>query len=207
MAFLALAISREKWEAGLCEERGLSRYHDRLRRALARMPLLVFVARKLSRAKWVPENGIAEDEIPADAVTVDLRTLNNAISFWKCAQAEEDDVDRVILALAAVGERIDKVDVVWLERRILEDDGIKIVDSNGQTPVASMVREHVDATCLDMHRLGNVASRIAEALRAKQTRRLTRARVRKLLAMAVQEGLVELNAFKANVEQEVRKAL
>ena len=45
------------------------------------MPYLV---RKVTRAKWDRRDGLAENEIPADAVTSDLRTTNN---LMECIQA------------------------------------------------------------------------------------------------------------------------
>ena len=35
----------------------------------------MFLARKITRAKWNPQKGLSEGEIVADAVTADLRTM------------------------------------------------------------------------------------------------------------------------------------
>ena len=42
----------------------------------------MFLARKISRAKWPATRELSVSEIPADAVTGDLRTQNNALSFF-----------------------------------------------------------------------------------------------------------------------------
>ena len=39
-------------------------------------------------------------EIAADAVTADLRTSGNALSFWRCGSAAATEVERVALATA-----------------------------------------------------------------------------------------------------------
>ena len=57
----------------------------------------MFLARKISLAKWSKkqEQGeLAEDEIPADAVTADLRTQDNKLSFWRCGDGEGDRSQR-----------------------------------------------------------------------------------------------------------------
>ena len=48
----------------------------------------MFLARKVSLAKWSKKDELAEGEIPADAVTADLRTQDNKLSFWRCGNGE-----------------------------------------------------------------------------------------------------------------------
>ena len=42
----------------------------------------MFLIRKIARAKWESKDDLSKEEIPADAVTVDLRTSDNVLSFW-----------------------------------------------------------------------------------------------------------------------------
>ena len=50
----------------------------------------------ITRPKWQPKDGLALDEIPADAITADLRTANNALSFWQCGQATDLEVSDAV---------------------------------------------------------------------------------------------------------------
>ncbi len=43
----------------------------------------MFLARKITQAKWRPKEGFADGEIAADAVNADLRTQDNSLSFWR----------------------------------------------------------------------------------------------------------------------------
>ena len=43
------------------------------------------LARKISRAKWEATKDLGDGEIQADAVSADLRTMGNTLSFWRCA--------------------------------------------------------------------------------------------------------------------------
>jgi hypothetical protein len=152
----------------------------------------LFLARKITRAKWLQRPELAQGEIAADAVTEDLRTNGNALSFWRCDTGAEDQVEAVALAMAASGDRIDKLDVVWIAERHFAEDGQTWEATEGRTPVAELRRRHVDLQRLDYVRLGNVARHVAAAIESERYLRLSRRRVRMLLVAAVRRGDVEL---------------
>ncbi len=167
----------------------------------------MFLARKITRAKWNPKNGLSAGEIPADAVTVDLRTRENSLSFWRCGLGEKEQVEEAALAIAAAGDRVDRLDLVWLTDDELGADGQTWSDTDGQTPVTDLIRRHVDVYRLDYVRLGNVASRVVTALTEQRYCRLPKRRVTNLLAAAVREGRVALTDLREGVRIEVRKSL
>ncbi len=167
----------------------------------------MFLARKITRAKWRPKEELSVEEIPADAVTVDLRTQENSLSFWQCSIGEEAEVEEVALAIAAAGERIDKLDIVWFSDDELRADSQQWKKTDGRTPVAELVRRHVDVYRLDYVRLGKVASRIATAIKESRFRRLSKKRVTDLLATAVEQERVKLDDLDSRVHTEVRESL
>ena len=148
----------------------------------------MFLARKVTRAKWEPKQGFADGEIPADAVTADLRTQGNSLSFWQCGDATMHEVEEAALALATAGNQVDKLDIVWLSDDDLRADGQNWAETEGRTPVTDLVRRHVDLSLLDYARLGKVAHRIVAAMEEGRYRRLTRRRVTDLIATAVRRG-------------------
>lgn len=79
---------------------------------------MTYLVRKITRIKWDVAEGLAKSEIPADAISVDLRTKSNALSFWQCASESSDDIAEVALALAAAGGNIGPMDLVWLPRKL-----------------------------------------------------------------------------------------
>ena len=116
----------------------------------------MFLARKIARAKWAAKDGLSESEIPADAVTADLKTQQNSLSFWRCPSDEKHDIEEAVLAIAAAGDRVDRLDIVWIADEELQADGQSLKDTAGRTPVTDMVAMHVDVSRLDYVRLGNV---------------------------------------------------
>ena len=123
-------------------------------------------------------------------MTGDLRTQKDTLSFWRCRTGANVDIEDAVLAIAAAGERLDKLDIVWLADNELQADGHILKDTEGRTPVADLSEKHVDICKLDYVRLGNVAQRVAAAIEEQRFRRLTKARVRGLLVAAVQQGRI-----------------
>lgn len=143
------------------------------------------------------------DEISADAVTIDLRTPGNALSFWQCPTDTVSDVEEAALAIAVAGERVDRLDIVWFDDQELQDEGQTLRNSEGRTPVTHMAALHVEVFLLDYVRLGSVARRVVAAIEANRCHRLTRERVKKLIAEAVEQGRIDLDALSEKVRAEV----
>ena len=167
----------------------------------------MFLARKITRAKWEPKQGFAHGEIPADAVTVDLRTHGNSLSLWQCGDATLYEVEEAALALATAGNKVDKLDIVWLSDDDLRADGQNWDETEGRTPVTDLITQHVDLSLLDYARLGMFAHRIAAAIEEGRYKRLTRRRVADLIATAVRQGRVELDHLEKKVKSEVSRSL
>jgi hypothetical protein len=148
----------------------------------------MFLVRKINRAKWQSKHGVKNGEIPADAVTAELRTSENALSFWLCDRSDRASVCEAALAIAAGFDRPDKIDVVWFPVSKLEDEGLQLVDTEGRTPVKSWVEKHKDATSLDYSRLGTIADCVKRAIQQGNWLRLTRKEVLQLLRDTAQKG-------------------
>ena len=167
----------------------------------------MFLARTITRSKWEPKQGLMSGEISADAVTADLRTRDNKLSFWRCSSGTEVDFENVVLAIATGREEVAKVEIVWLDDEDLRTDGQTLINSDGRTPVAELVSLHVDVCYLDYKRLGKVAHRVVSAFDEGRYRCLTRARILNLMASAVRKSRVDLKDLKEKVRDAVLKTL
>ncbi len=166
-----------------------------------------YLARKISFAKWEPKDGLEPHEIPADAITGDLRTTDNALSLWSCEVADQPSLRRAALALAASADRVDKLDLVWVDRDRFADDGITLKETEGKTPVVAMREAHVDACALDHQRLGRVAHSIATALREGQSFRFTRRDVLHLIVEGLENRMLGLAELSEKVRVEAQRVL
>lgn len=142
-------------------------------------------------------------EISADAVTSDLRTKENTLSFWRCRTETNGDVEDAVLAIAAAGDRLDRLDVVWLSYDELQADGQTFRNTDGRTPVRELADRHVDVCKLDYTRLGKVARRVVAAIEDKRCRRFTKAGVKKLLSAAVGHGRINLDDLSNGLRAEM----
>lgn len=166
----------------------------------------MFLSRSVTRSKWDPRPPLTVGQIPADAVTADLRTKDNTLSFWRCRTDESSDLRQAALAIAAARERVERVEIVWLSDEEMESDGQRLEDTDGHTPVLDLRGTHVDVVGLDHVRLGRVAESVASALGNGQSLRLSRSEVLQLLIGAVRDGRVDAGRLQKRVRVEVSGA-
>jgi hypothetical protein len=165
------------------------------------------LAHKIARAKWEQKPELDAGEIAADAVTADLRTVDNTLSFWRCSTAAPDDVKCAMLALAATADRLDRLDVVYLEEKAVHNAGLATSDTPGKTPVVSLRELHVDIVRLDLVRLGAVARMVADAHRTNATLSMTKKEVLDLVVGAVRGKLVGVEDLKGEMRTKVEARL
>lgn len=165
------------------------------------------LARKITRAKWELAEGLQAGEISADAISIDLRTTGNSLSFWHCSTATDEELRKTVLALATAADRVDRMDVAWIAVPAIEAEELCQIRTEGETPVASLRDRHVDLAKLDMIRLGKVARLIAAALTQNQHRRMSKKEVVEIIVEAVHQRLVDLADLKEKVREEVEKEL
>ena len=146
----------------------------------------MFLARMISQAKWRQLEWMNEGDISADALTCDLRTLENNLSFWRCNEASIKDIEDVALAIASGRDKIEKIDLVLINDSHLKND-CKTKESKGRTPVENLVDLHVDVFELNYYRLGVIARCIASAIADDQCYRVTKKRIETLLITAIIE--------------------
>jgi hypothetical protein len=161
-------------------------------------------ARKIGRAKWDPQEYLGDGEISADAVTADLRTMNNAVSFWRFES--ENDIDNAILALASIMDSAETFDVAWVNDSISAPEFF-IEATPGKTPVESLSDKHADIGRLDIVRLGKLAALIHGAIQAGHCKRLYKKDVVALLASAVRKGTLRLDRIKEKVRPQIEQYL
>jgi len=169
----------------------------------------VLLVRKISRAKWDSnfniQRGLAKGEISADAVTSDLRTQSNALSFWQCSTDSSNSIEDAVLAITAAGDRLDKLDIVWLADSELRSDGHSLKNTEGRTPVRDLVRMHVDICKLDYVRLGKIVERVHHSVQDGRWRRFTKLEIKKLLASAIIRGRIVPEHLGEGIRNEISK--
>lgn len=165
-----------------------------------------YLDRKITRVKWETGNEFAPNEIPADAVTADLRTKSNTLSFWQLeTPTNYIEISKIALALVTEADRIDRLDLTWIDKNGFRSQGISVNPSDGRTPVKSLQSTHVDVAKLDLNRLSKIASWIADGLSQNQYRRFTKKEIIQIIIEAIRQDLVSLDDLAPEVKDEIDK--
>ena len=167
------------------------------------------MARKISLSKWKESGGLPEGKIQADAVTADLRTGDNKLSFWNCGEDTVADqmLEDAVLALASSMDRANKVDLVWLNHEELEQDSHTLAFNDVATPVEGLEGRHADVCELDFDRLGNIASHVSAAVKAGKHKKFAEKKVLSLLVNAAKQGRLDTDQLKTKLKERVQAQL
>ena len=169
----------------------------------------MLLARKISLSKWEESGGLPEGKIQADAVTADLRTRDNKLSFWNCGEDAIADrmLEDAVLAVASSMDRANKVDLVWLSREDLEQDNHTLAFDDVPTPVEGLEGRHADVCELDYDRLGNIASHVSAAVKVGKRKKFAEKKVVRLLVNAAKQGRLDIDGLKAKLKERVQAQL
>ena len=169
-----------------------------------------YLARKITRSKWEKAGiGMQPEDIRADAITACLRTHGDTLSTWEC-EDHEADITEAILALAAAGDQIDKMDVVLLDKDELlaADVVIKPTPENARTPVADLAHRHVDIVDVHMQRLCAISLQVARLVRSdSHCYQFSRKRVAALIFDALLKDRIDADSLNPKLAAELERIL
>ena len=140
----------------------------------------MFLFRKISRVKWDSKEFPA-GRIQADAITADLRTYENALSFWTSPTHDDKTLNDIALAMVTNPEKPGPIDLVWLPHEILRKR-FTWKNTPGETMYKKMADRHIDACQLDYEALGEIARHITVAVKKHQLKRFKPNEIKSLLA-------------------------
>ena len=171
----------------------------------------MFLSRKINPAKWKKIEGLQPGETPADAVTSDLITKSNTLSFWRCDSFSKDheSVKAVALALAT-GSRVERFELlrlVFIPVADLEAEGQTLKDTSGDTAVQSLTGLHVDISRLDAFRLAKLANSVAYAAQSLRCCRFMKSEVKTLVLNAFQGNQLDVSKLDPKLLMEINEAL
>lgn len=153
-----------------------------------------YLLRKITPNKWEPNVHREPQNYSADALTGCTRTSNNTLSVWhsKTKNFMDDSVEKLIVALAISMPQPAKIDVLWLEEKMLLKKGLSVIKSDADTEFTGVNPLHKDITELDYTKLGVVCQHIISQFKNDANRHfITRPQIIKM----VSKWECELNTF------------
>ena len=119
-------------------------------------------ARKFSRAKWERPAFISSSDIPADAITGCLKTQDNKLSLWDCAD-DNGSVEEAVLALATGSkyDSLEKMHITTLVIAEMKSQGLSLANTRGDTAVEDLRERHLEVDKLTLNQLIKFAELMA----------------------------------------------
>lgn len=149
---------------------------------------MAFILRKLDRkAAFYRVNWIVDGDVQGDAL-YDLRTFSNTLSVW-LVEEDRANLNRIIAALAAGRQTVDKFDYALVERQKLAQLGIRFVKIDGiSCDEKSNTIWHQDLRDLSGKKLVNLAYVIQEYA---ELERVQKNKVAALIAASLEQGFID----------------
>jgi hypothetical protein len=167
------------------------------------------LARKLKRARWgTPTTGIAAGAIPADAITQDLKTESNQLSFWEFDDTSIAFKEAALAFVAGFDKLTGAIDIALIDSSDLAATGVTLSASPGGTPVADLTLKHRDCSPLDATRLVAIAKVILRSTSSDdRIHTFTLRELRNLLADAIATRRVRREALRPDLLSDVERFL
>ena len=163
-------------------------------------------ARKYSRAKWEKPSYVKNDDIPADAVTICLKTTNNKLSLWECV-TENNSIEEVVLALTTGTKvtHIEKMHIIALPQDAIKNAQLVLDKSEGDTLVDELRDRHVDLIELTLSKLTTIANMMASQIQREiHCHSFTRKQVAKILNSSVEAGKISVEKLNSKIQEQLK---
>jgi hypothetical protein len=162
-----------------------------------------YFVRKYAKPKWI--RTVIDDnpfDIPADVICSDLKTDGNTLSVWEIE--DETKLEDAVLAITSDGDRLDTIDIIWIEKSEIEMKGVSYKQTPGKTPIKQLVDTHVDLCQLSYYKIGLVAESISEKVaRDVQIKRYTQTDLKKIYKSAISNGVVDKDSLKPGISDKL----
>lgn len=194
------------------QERGCLSAQDENLINYIRRHRMAYYVRKIARAKWALLDSSAEkviDNYRADAIANDMRTTNDALSFWKAKSLDSADFEPVVIINSLLGDYIKKIDLLCIPEEYLA--GFDMKQEDGDTIVYEYRHLHYNLSSLTIKRLVDFARNIvlqillsAEA-NSKYVKRINEKQQLELLDKWLTEEKITISELKSKQQEAIIK--
>ena len=157
------------------------------------------LVRKIDKGKWLTDDSVNAESIPADAITGCMKTKNNTLSVWEIDT--EDNLNKAYLAIASGLQHLESIDVVLMDADVITKEGIDYEKTLGQIPIKALSTLHLDLINLTYNKLGTIASHIVDKFKENKVKRLRRNELKSILSNAIHDGLLLMDTLNPDVKK------
>ena len=162
---------------------------------------MTVILRKLSQKRnWDNVSWLDCGSVQADA-TKCLETCNNKLSVYVFEECDEQ-VERVVAALAAKRDYLTHIDLAIAPKHILPKCGIRTYSVEGETPDLEVNKWHQDLIELSTSKV----SQLAEAIKQEgQIQRYQKTRVESAVKKSLESNLLSIERIGGKLMNSLRK--
>lgn len=129
---------------------------------------MAYLVRKISIARWPDKEFSKVDPITADAITEDLKTTSNEMSWWK-VDSNEDAIDIGVSYFSSLSKKQANIRLVLVPfEKIDKYFMIKNTPEHAITAIPKMKIKHYDVCDLNYKKLGLLAKFVALSTSCKE---------------------------------------
>ncbi len=134
-------------------------------------------------------------------MTCCLRTRGDTLSVWHIEK--EEYLDEAVLAIASNQAHLETIDIVILDDDYVVKCMIDVQETEGDTPVVDLKRQHRDLVKLNLRTLGVVAEHIVESIKNSKHKRYREKELKKIITTAISNKRLDINHLKEDVRKKL----
>jgi hypothetical protein len=164
---------------------------------------MTYLVRKIAPAKWSGAQSL--EALSADALTVDLRTINNTLSLWEI-NGEDELCDAVLaLAISKNSKKIEKMDLVLIPKETILTKQLSIRASPGETFAEGLSDTHREVVDLKYPSLGVFAQIIIDLLSKNGPITITKTKVENIVKAAYNDKTIDISCLPEDMQRTIKK--
>lgn len=162
--------------------------------------------RKISMNRWHRNSSPFQraEDVEMDTITRDLKTTDNALSFW--SYDDDEGFYDAVVAFASNMDRTEKLHFLLVEEQELNNRAIPWRLSAGVTKFHGYKDRHVDAGAFDYGNLREVLELILNCFKSEERERIRlvdRQTLKKALKRALQDGKIKIEELSQKMAAEL----
>jgi len=160
-----------------------------------------YFIRRVTGKYWSFKCPNSMKKLPADLITMDMRTEDNSFSLYKIEK--NNFLNKVILGLAINRERIQKLQYIRIDESRIKSEKFKIQKTDGHTKLDVVNNNHFDIINLKSHTIVELAWFLAKIVEKGDTETIPKQEIKKMITEAINCGEIDISVLTKNVQEEI----
>jgi hypothetical protein len=162
-----------------------------------------YLVRKIAPAKWSGAQSL--EALSADALTADLKTMDNTLSLWEIGSKDELGDAVLALAVSKKVKKFEKMDLVLIPEETILTKRLSIRASPGDTFAEGLSNTHREVVDLKYPSLGVFAQIIIDLLSKNVPTTITKTKVEDIVKSAYNNEKIDISCLPEDMQRTIKK--